>query len=210
MGSIGDLRASAMGSSAVTWPTDTWGSTKVAFDDAITMSASATKCRPPPAQMPLTAAITGLSTLLCHAVSLSSERLVWRDCSRSASLSLASWRTSRPVWKAFPSPVLMITRTWGSAASSFHARLELHEHGGVHRVARRGPVEPQPTDVALALDDQALVRRHDRGTSHHGASAYASGSRGRPRTRSPITFLFTSVVPPSIVFARLRSIPFTS
>ena len=49
-----------------------------------------------------------------------------------------------------------------------------------------------------------------RGTSCHGASRHSSGSRGSPRTRSASTFLFISVVPPSIVFARLRNIPATS
>ena len=42
-------RTSAIASYAVTWPTDTCGSRNVASDAAITMSASATKCRPPPA-----------------------------------------------------------------------------------------------------------------------------------------------------------------
>ena len=75
----------------------------------------------PPAQTPLTAAITGFPTPLCQAVSRSATSRVRRDCSRSASLSRASWRTSRPVWNASPLPVLTITRTSGSASSSCHA-----------------------------------------------------------------------------------------
>src|SRR5690606_14752080 len=59
IGSIGDMRTRAMVSKALTWPTDTWGSRNVASVEAMTMSASATKWSPPPAQAPLTAAITG-------------------------------------------------------------------------------------------------------------------------------------------------------
>ena len=111
-----------MASYAVTCPIETWGSRKVASSATITMSASATKCSPPPAQVPLTAAMTGLRTSLCQAVNRSSARLVRRDCSRSASGSEANWPTSRPVWKADPFPVLTMTRTSGSASSSCHAR----------------------------------------------------------------------------------------
>ena len=46
--SIGDFLASAIVSYTLAWPTETCGSTNVAFDDAITMSASATKCSPRP------------------------------------------------------------------------------------------------------------------------------------------------------------------
>ena len=73
--SIGDFRTSAIASYAVTCPIDTCGSRNVAFADAITMSASATKCSPPPAHTPFTAAITGFHTPLCHAVSRSSASL---------------------------------------------------------------------------------------------------------------------------------------
>ncbi len=52
-----------MASMATAWPIDTCGSKKVASEAAITMSASATQWNPPPAQMPLTAVITGLATL---------------------------------------------------------------------------------------------------------------------------------------------------
>jgi hypothetical protein len=51
-----------------TWPIDVWGSKNWASDAAITMSASAIQWNPPPAQMPLTAVITGFHTLLCHDV----------------------------------------------------------------------------------------------------------------------------------------------
>ena len=73
--SIGDFAASAIASYATAWPTETCGSRNVACSAAITMSASATKCSPPPAHTPLTAAITGFHTSLCHAVNCSSKRL---------------------------------------------------------------------------------------------------------------------------------------
>src|SRR4051812_9367131 len=57
IGSIGDFRTSAIASYAVTCPIDTCGSRNVASDEHITMSASATKCSPPPAHTPFTAAI---------------------------------------------------------------------------------------------------------------------------------------------------------
>ncbi len=62
----------------------------------------------------------------------------------------------------------------------------------------------------LPPDCSVRRRRQFRGTSRQGAPCQGSGSRGRPSTRSPRMFLFTSVVPPSIVLARLRSIPRTS
>ncbi len=86
------------------------------------MSASATKCSPPPAHTPLTAAITGFHTSLCQPVNRSSNRFVRRDCSRRASGSRASWATSSPVWNALPAPVFTMTRTSGSASSSRQAR----------------------------------------------------------------------------------------
>src|SRR5207244_10864823 len=55
----------------------------------------------------------------------------------------------------------------------------------------------------------ALVLAH-RGTSRHGRPRQGSGSRGRPSTRSPTMLRFTSDVPPSMVLARLRSMPDTS
>ena len=87
---------------------------------------------------------------------------------------------------------------------------ELVEHGGVHGVADVGPVEDQPSHGAVALDQQRLVRHQLLGTSRHGRPSKRSGSLGRPSTRSPRMFLFTSVVPPSIVLARLRNMPRTS
>ena len=63
-------------------PNDTWVSKNVASLAAMTMSASATKWSPPPAQLPLTAAMTGVHTWLCHAVNRSSASRVRRDCSR--------------------------------------------------------------------------------------------------------------------------------
>ena len=87
--------------------------------------------------------------------------------------------------------------------------LELVEHHRVERVAGVGAVEDEPPDVALPLDDQPFVL-HDLGTLLHGSPCHWSGSRGRPSTFSPRMFLFTSVVPPSIELARLRSMPRTS
>ena len=89
-------------------------------------------------------------------------------------------------------------------------RLQLVEHERIHGVAGLGAVEDEPSDRALALDQQCGELFQLRGTSRHGRDAYGSGSRGKPRTRSPRMFLLISVVPPSIVLARLRSIPRTS
>ena len=58
---------------ATTWPTDTCGSKNCASDAAITMSASATQWKPPPAQMPFTAVITGFHTCWCQAVKCRSK-----------------------------------------------------------------------------------------------------------------------------------------
>ena len=92
-------------------------------------------------------------------------------------------------------------------------RLQLVEHAGVHGVSGLGAVEHEPADRTPSLDLQLLVAvgAHQlRGMSDQGASRHGSGSRGSPSTRSPTTFLFTSVVPPSMVLARLRSMPCTS
>ena len=182
---------------------------------AITMSASATKCSPPPAHMPLTAAITGFHTSLCQAVRRSSARLVRRDCSRSASGSRPSWATSSPVWNAGPLPVLTMTRTVGVGVELAPRRARARRASWrPWRCRRSGRSKTsQPTGPA-PLDDERLVAvraaSRPRARRCHGASRQGSGSRGRPRTRSPTMFLFTSVVPPSIVLARLRSIPATS
>ncbi len=66
--STGILRIRPMASTDTTWPTDTWGSKKVASDAASTMSASATQWNAPPAHSPFTAVMTGFHTWLCHAV----------------------------------------------------------------------------------------------------------------------------------------------
>src|SRR5262245_29059865 len=105
----------------VTCPTDTCGSRNVALLAAITMSASATKCSPPPAHTPFTAAITGFQIFSCQDVKASSASRVRRDCSRSAAGSRLSSAMSSPVWNALPSPVFTITRTCGSASSSRQA-----------------------------------------------------------------------------------------
>ena len=57
--SSGILRARPAGSSAAGRPTSQCVSKKVAVSDAMTMSPSATKWRPPPEHMPFTAVITG-------------------------------------------------------------------------------------------------------------------------------------------------------
>ena len=51
-----------------TCPIEVCGSKNCASDAAITMSESAIQWKPPPAQMPLTAVITGFHTSLCQAV----------------------------------------------------------------------------------------------------------------------------------------------
>ncbi len=71
--SNGILRSRAIASTATTCPTDTCGSKNCASLAAITMSASATQWNAPPAQMPLTAVITGLATPCCHAVKCRSK-----------------------------------------------------------------------------------------------------------------------------------------
>ena len=148
------------------------------------MSASATKCRPPPAHTPLTAAITGFQTSLCHAVRRSCEVLACvGDCSRSASGSLLSCTTSRPVWNARPSPVLTITRTVGVGVELAPRGLQLGHHARVHRVARVGPVEHQPADRTAVV--RRAVSRTPSAVSCAGSRAtaarwYGSGSRGQP------------------------------
>ena len=56
-----------------TWPIDTCGSKNCASDAAITMSESAIQWKAPPAQIPLTAVITGFHTSLCHTVKWKSK-----------------------------------------------------------------------------------------------------------------------------------------
>ena len=88
--------------------------------------------------------------------------------------------------------------------------LQFVEHDGVHGVPGGRTVEDEPADRTIAFNQQRGVRAQLRGTSLHGSDEYGSGSRGSPRTRSATMFLLISVVPPSIVLARLRSIPRTS
>ena len=77
--SNGILRSRPMASMATTWPTDTWGSKNWASLAAITMSASATQWKAPPAQRPLTAVMTGFSTPWCQAVKWTSNSSIdWR------------------------------------------------------------------------------------------------------------------------------------
>ncbi len=66
--SKGILRVRPMASMATTCPTETCGSKNCASDAAMTMSASATQWNPPPAQMPLTAVMTGFQMWFCQAV----------------------------------------------------------------------------------------------------------------------------------------------
>ena len=76
-------------------------------------------------------------------------------------------------------------------------------------------------DVLCAVERPALRSAHDvgrrfrtavqlRGTSLHGLSRSTRTSPGRPSTRSPRMLSITSVVPPSIEFARLRRNAFCS
>ncbi len=71
--STGIIRISPMASIATTWPMETCGSKNWASDAAITMSASATQWKPPPAQIPFTAVITGFHTRWCQAVKWTSK-----------------------------------------------------------------------------------------------------------------------------------------
>src|SRR5438874_13605309 len=56
--------------------------------------------------------------------------------------------------------------------------------------------------VDIRLAAPAPGRGQLRGTSLHGGSREGSGSRGRPRTRSPRMLRWISEVPPSIVLPR--------
>ena len=125
-----------------------------------------------------------------------------------ASRSRLSWATSSPVWNAGPAPVLTMTRTSGSWSSG--PPLQLGEHGSVHGVADVGPVEDsQPTGPRRSTHCAGAVVAHlSCGDVTPGSVAPRVGLAGN--TRSATTFLFTSVVPPSMVLARLRSMPFTS
>ncbi len=136
---------------------ETWGSKKVASDEARTMSASATKCRPPPAQTPLTAAITGLETPLCQPVMRSSARLVRRDCSRRASGLRASSTTSRPDWKRAATAGVHDDTDCGVCIELLPRPLELGQHDRVHGVGRLGTVEDEPADAASPFHDEGLV-----------------------------------------------------
>src|SRR5439155_24300870 len=91
-----------------------------------------------------------------------------------------------------------------------HSRLALVPRGDGPAVTGVRAVERPPPDAGPPLDLQRLVAHQLRGISRHGLPWEGSGSRGRPSTRSPRMFLLTSVVPPSMVLARLRSMPFTS
>ena len=71
--STGIFFMSPIASIDTTWPIETCGSKNCASDAAITMSASATQWKPPPAQMPFTAVITGFHTSLCHDVKWKSK-----------------------------------------------------------------------------------------------------------------------------------------
>jgi hypothetical protein len=64
---------SPIASSDTTWPIDVCGSKNWASEAAMQMSASATQWNPPPAQIPLTAVITGLVTFWCQAVKWTSQ-----------------------------------------------------------------------------------------------------------------------------------------
>jgi hypothetical protein len=119
--SNGILRSSPIASGATTWPTDTCGSKNWASSAAMTTSASATQWKPPPAQIPFTAVITGLATFWCQAVKCRSQFSIDSRYRSMPTPSLASSATSTPVWNARPSPVCTMTRTSGSLSSSSQA-----------------------------------------------------------------------------------------
>src|SRR5579859_6365608 len=198
---------SPIGSSAETWPTETWLSMKVAPVDATTMSASPTKWKPPPTQSPLTAQITGFHTLLVLAVMppprSSSQR------SRPATRlpmppASATSLTSTPVWKARPRPVLTITRTSSSSSSCRHAsisssaifRLNAFIDSGRLKISQ--PTRPRFSTISVSYDISMLHppidsapqpgwtkeppagdRRPDPGASSNGRNHYMRS--GSPR-----------------------------
>ncbi len=119
------------GSSAVTWPTETWGSTKEAASPASTRSASATKCRPPPAQTPLTAAITGTST------GRRGGRRALRPRSRGVGTVAFQQRHVGARAETAPAAVRTTQRTLPAAPPEARAR----PSDDVERVQRVGPIQ---------------------------------------------------------------------
>ncbi len=134
--------------------------------------------------------------------------------------------TSTPVWKSRPLPVCTITRTSGSRSSSSHAsanssRMALFmalRTSGRSLTASRPGRGARPGGVVGAHDSPLMVLLHRAGWPALRSLMIAGSpprrfrARGRvrgggPRTFSPMTFLLTSVVPPSMVLARLRIMP---
>ena len=174
------------------------------------MSASATRCSPPPAHTPLTAAITGFHTPQCHDEIFSSASRVRRECSRIASLSRGDLDDVHPRAERLAVGGVDDHPYVGVGVEVGPRGLELVEHQRIEGVAGVRPVQDQPADAVRLLDDEPFVGAHDRGISFHGLPFHGSGSLGRPSTRSPRMFLLMSVVPPSVPLARLRIMPWTS
>ena len=101
--STGILRISPIASKAVTWPTETCGSRKVASDDGDHDVGVGDEVQPPAGAHPVdggddrlpTPVVPGRSSAVRPAWSGGTARAGPRD-------RRASWTTSRPVWKARP------------------------------------------------------------------------------------------------------------
>src|SRR4029079_15710604 len=75
------------------------------------------------------------------------------------------------------------------------------------RRAEKGPqrrVRPLRDDELAGLRVGEEATDHERGTARQGWPLNGSGSRGRPRTRSPPMLRWISDVPPSMELARVR------
>ena len=155
----------AMASNAVTWPTDTWGSRKVASDDGdhdvgvgdeVQAAAGAD-------------AVDRGDHRLPHLVV--PRRELELGALRAAATAPAARRGRRQLARRrdrsgtrCPSPVLTITRTSGIGVELVPRPLELVEHGGVHGVAGVGPVEDATSRRGPSRSTiEGLVARSRRG-----------------------------------------------
>ena len=184
IGSTAILSISPIASYDVTCPTDTWGSRNVALLAAITMSASATKCSPPPATVPLTAAITGFHTLLCHAVKRElgvarATRLLAQRVRVAAQLGDVEAGLERAALARVHDHAHR-----GIGVELVPRRLELVHHRVVHRVADLGRLNiSQPTGPS-PFDDAASRRAHRQRPRKSGSASRGTprGPRGSPRS----------------------------
>ena len=101
-----------------------------------------------------------------------------------------------------PAPVFTMTRTAGSSSSSRQAASSWSSMSASMALPDLGTVEDQASRPGLRRSTSKC--RIGGSTARHlppRSRRIGSGSRGRPRTRSPRMFLLISVVPPSIVLA---------